>query len=107
MLQVFWAPQRRQLSLVGATKTPLSPGSSLIPAEWVPHGDGLAERGQHLVPVRGAHPAGRRPDQHVARVVTAPVLAALGHRHTQGQLLGATGLSPHRPTQIPLSMNPR
>lgn len=98
---VFLAPQRRRLGLVvRSQRVPaagaLSPGCGLIPAERVPHGDGLAERGQHLVPVRRAHPAGCRPDQHMARVVTPPVLAALGHRHTQGQLLRGRGLwSPH------------
>lgn len=99
LLLVLWAPQRQQLGLVGCHQVsipdPLSPGSSLIPAERVPHGDRLAERGQHLVPVRGAHPAGCRPNEHMACVVTAPILAALGHCHPQGQLLGTTGLSPH------------
>lgn len=81
----------------GTAGSPPDPASSLVSPERVPHGDGLPQRGQHLVPVCDAHPAGRRADEDVARVVSAAVLAALSHRHPQGQVLrGST-----RPSQQP------
>lgn len=69
----------------GAQRAP--PSSSLVSPERVPHGDGLPQRGQHLVPVRDAHAAGRWADEDVPCVVGAAVLAPLGHRHPQGQVL--------------------
>lgn len=55
----------------------------LVSTDGVPHGHGSAQRGQHLVPVCGAHAAGRRPNNDMAHVVPSAVTAALSHRHTE------------------------
>lgn len=57
------------------------------PAQWVPHGHGLPQGGQHLVPVGDAHATGLRADDHMTKVLAPAVLRGLGHRHPQGQFL--------------------
>jgi len=81
--------------------------SSLVSPERVPHGDRLPQRGQHLVPVRDAHPAGRRANEDMACVVGAAVLTALSHRHPQGQVLwGSTRPSQQSSTERSLHQPP-
>lgn len=60
----------------------------LVSPDRVPHGHGPAQRGQHLVPVRGAHATGRRPNDDMAYVVPTAITAALSYRHTERQVLG-------------------
>lgn len=57
------------------------------PAQRVPHGHGLPQCGQHLVPVGDANAAGLRADDHMTQVLAPAVLRGLGHRHPQGQFL--------------------
>lgn len=57
------------------------------PAQRVPHGHGLPQGGQHLVPVGDAHATGLRADDHMTQVLAPAVLRGLGHRHSQGQFL--------------------
>lgn len=61
--------------------------TGLDPAQRVPHGHGLPQSGQHLVPVGDPHPAGLGADDHVTQVLAAAVVRGLCHRHPQGELL--------------------
>lgn len=79
------AGRQRRVSELGSCQA-LVPAPALprllVSPDGVPHGHGPAQRGQHLVPVGGAHATGRRPDDDVAHVVPTAVTAALSHRHT-------------------------
>lgn len=61
----------------------------LDPAQRVPHGDGLPQRGQHLVPVGDPHAAGLGADDHMAQVFAPSVVCGLRHGDPQGELLPA------------------
>lgn len=84
-------PSIHGVSWTGAGLTSDSSGAlpvlQLISPDRVPHGHGPAQRGQHLVPVCGAHSTGTRPNDNVAHVVPAAVAAVLSHRHSEGQIL--------------------
>lgn len=59
----------------------------LDPAQRVPHGHGLPQSGQHLVPVGDPHPAGFRADDHMAEVLAPAVVCGLCHCHPQREFL--------------------
>lgn len=59
----------------------------LDPAQWVPHGHGLPQSGQHLVPVSDPHPTGLWADDHVTEVLAAAVFCGLRHCYPQGEFL--------------------
>ena len=59
----------------------------LDPAQRVPHGHGLPQSGQHLVPVGDPHPAGLWADDHMTQVLAPAIVRGLCHRHPQGQFL--------------------
>lgn len=54
------------------------------PAQRVPHGHGLPQGGQHLVPVGDAHATGLWANDHMTQVFAPAVLRGLGHGHPQG-----------------------
>lgn len=59
----------------------------LDPAQGVPHGHGLPQSGQHLVPVCDPHAAGLWADDHVTQVLAPAVVRGFRHRHPQGEFL--------------------
>lgn len=63
---------------------------ALDPAYRVPHGHGLPQSGQHLVPVGDPYPAGLRADDHMTQVLTPAVIRGLRHSHPQREFLQAT-----------------
>lgn len=62
------------------------------PAQGVPHGHGLPQSGQHLVPVSNPHPTGLWADNHMTEVLATAIIRGLCHCYSQGEFLQTQGI---------------